>query len=125
MKASMQLVAIAVTLITAPFALGQTSPPSLRIVQVEASQSIKSVGFKKCLHSPIDGSEGREPQGRIETCTGSEEQRWYLPGTSAAGFMIRNRANRNLCLDIDGATLTSSRTRVLFYKCQSSNPYQR
>jgi hypothetical protein len=114
-----------VVLATSASLVSSQSPPSRELVNVADSQSLRSVGYDKCMSTAIDGSEGNEPPARLTTCTGSDQQRWILSGTFASGFQISPRANKNLCLDIDGHTMDDESTRVIFYKCQSSNKFQR
>jgi hypothetical protein len=105
-------------------ARAQTAP-TITIVDVPQSQYIQSVGFKKCVHAVLDGSEGSEPPGRLATCAQLNEQRWRLSGNPDSGYLIKPQSNSNLCLDIVGSTIDSERTKVVLYTCQSNNRYQR
>jgi hypothetical protein len=105
--------------------VGMAQTPTVIISDVELSQYIWSPGYNKCLYTTIDGSEGSEPPGKLYTCAKLNEQRWYLDGDRAKGYQIHPLSNKNLCLDIDGGTISDAQTRVVLYTCQSTNKYQR
>ena len=73
MKSEMFAFIAGVALTTSASLVSAQSQPSRTLIDVPGSQSLKSVGYGKCMSTAIDGSEGNEPAARLTTCTGRVE----------------------------------------------------